>query len=222
MHATDWLIWQLADAAFPAGSFAHSAGLEAAWRWGQLPDAGRLREFLEAQIVQTTESMVPLVRAVHDDPARLEQADRLCHAMLSNHVANRASVAQGRALAVAGERAFGLPELAQLGRQLRNRAIEGHLAPIFGAMTAALGVAADAAIRLFLYTGSRGVLSSAVRLNIVGPLEAQAIQFQLGPLVEKLIGRRSHLRPEDAAQTAPVLEILQMSHDRIYSRLFQS
>ena len=222
MHVSDWLLWQLADAAFPSGGFVHSSGLEAAWHWGQLPDAGRLREFLEAQLVQIAESMAPLVRAVHIAPARLAQLDRLCHAMLSNHVANRASVAQGRALVVAAERAFALPELAELGRQVRGRAIQGHLAPLFGAMTAALAIDADMAVRLFLYTNARGTLSSAVRLNIVGPLEAQAVQYQLGPFVEKLIARRRDLLPEDAAQTAPALELLQMTHDRIYSRLFQS
>jgi urease accessory protein len=222
MHASEWLVWQLADAAFPSGGFVHSGGLEAAWRWGQLPGDGRLREFLESQLVQVAESMAPLVRAVHVEPSRLAELDRLCHAMLSNHVANRASLAQGKALVVAAERAFGLEALAELGRQVRSRSIEGHLAPLFGAMTAALDVDPETSVRLFLYIGARGLLSSAVRLNIVGPLAAQAIQFQFGPFVERVATRRAHLRPEDAAQTAPALELLQITHDRIYSRLFQS
>ncbi len=222
MHANEWLVWQLADGAFPSGGFVHSGGLEAAWRWGQLGDAQRLGEFLETQLVQVAESMVPLVRAVHLEPSRLIELDRLCHAMLSNHVANRASLAQGKALVVAAERAFGMPPLGELGRKVRSNAIESHLAPLFGAMTAALGLDAETTVRLFLYINARGLLSSAVRLNIVGPLEAQVIQFQLGPFVEGLVRRRSHLRPEDAAQTAPLLELLQTTHDRIYSRLFQS
>jgi urease accessory protein len=222
MYASDWLVWQLADAAFPSGGFVHSGGLEAAWRWGQFADVRRLSDFLETQLVQVAESMAPLVRAVHVEPARLIEIDRLCHALLSNHVANRASLAQGKALVVAAERAFGLAPLFELGRQVRGRAIEGHLAPLFGAMTAALELDTETAVRLFLYINARGLLSSAVRLNIVGPLEAQAIQFQFGPFVERLATRRSHLRPEDAAQTAPALELLHITHDRIYSRLFQS
>lgn len=222
----EWLVWQLADAAFPSGGFVHSGGLEAAWRMGQLPNAGRLGEFLDAQLVQVAESMAPLVRAAHLCPSRLVELDGLCHAMLSNHVANRASVAQGKSLVVVAERAFGRfvesDALAELARQIRCRQIEGHLAPLFGATTAALAIEIETAVRLFLYINLRGLLSAAVRLNIVGPLEAQAMQFEKGPMIEQIAVRRSHLRPEDAAQTAPALELLQMTHDRIYSRLFQS
>jgi urease accessory protein len=32
----DWLLWQLADSAFPTGGFAHSGGLEAAWQHGEI------------------------------------------------------------------------------------------------------------------------------------------------------------------------------------------
>ena len=35
-----WLLWQLADSAFPTGGFAHSGGLEAAWQNGEVSNRG--------------------------------------------------------------------------------------------------------------------------------------------------------------------------------------
>ena len=95
------LLWQLADAAFPSGGLAHSGGLEAAVRWGQVRDSADLVQLLTDQLTQTARSMIPLLRAVHAQPARFGEIDGLCQAMLSNHVANRASRAQGKSLAMA-------------------------------------------------------------------------------------------------------------------------
>ena len=56
----------------------------------------------------------------------------------------------------------------------------------------------------------------------IGPLAGQAIQHQLGPFIQRLAVRATTLVLTDLAQTAPVIDLLQGSHDRLYSRLFQS
>jgi urease accessory protein UreF len=48
------------------------------------------------------------------------------------------------------------------------------------------------------------------------------MQSRLAPLAEQIKGRCEELRAIDAAQTAPLLEILHGAHDRLYSRLFHT
>ena len=47
-----WLLWQLADSAFPTGGFAHSGGLEAAWQHGEVRNRNDLSTFIEAGLSQ--------------------------------------------------------------------------------------------------------------------------------------------------------------------------
>src|SRR5271165_3372432 len=102
------LVWQLADATFPAGGLAPSGGLEAASKWGELRDINRLESFLHDQLTQTAHALIPPMQAAWVSPARAVATDRFCQAFFSNHVANRASRAQGRALLISTHAAFGL------------------------------------------------------------------------------------------------------------------
>src|SRR2546425_2650 len=115
---TDWLIWQLADSAFPAGGFAHSLGLEAAWQQGEV-DASSLPLFLRHAITQAGHSGLPFAMAAHRDPDALRAIDERCEAFLRNPVTNRASRIQGRAWLTTVERSFPRPAVRALGENIR-------------------------------------------------------------------------------------------------------
>ncbi|MBL8950096.1 MAG: urease accessory protein UreF [Myxococcaceae bacterium] len=188
----DWRLLQLADSAFPAGAFAHSAGLEALHQ-ARLVSAASLLPRLRELTFNAARSMLPFVES-RDDAA--------CDAFLVNHVANRASRAQGGAFGIAAEAALGVP---------RPSLPFGHLPVVMGQMVGAQ------ARELYLFGTARGALSAAVRLGIVGPLEAQRLFTALHPTLEAALAERG-----EARSTSPVLELFQQQHDTLYSRLFQS
>ncbi len=217
---TDWLTWQIVDSAFPTGLFAHSGGLESAWQHGEIEDAGALRGFLDASILQCGYAMLPLVNAAYAVPERLAGIDRIAEAFLVNPVANRASRVQGRTLLATAGRVWPSPALTALGA--RSGGTLAHVAPLWGATFRALGVALPTAQRMALFGAARGVLSAAVRLGIAGSYEAQRLQSACAPRLEEVAERCVTLTIDDLAQTAPLIDLLQAGHDRLYSRLFQS
>jgi urease accessory protein len=210
----DLLSWQLADSAFPAGGFAHSSGLEAAWQLGEARNASELAALLESSLRQLGHASLPFFSAAHDEPGQLVALDQRCNAFLTNHVANRASRLQGRAFLSSTDKIFP-------GRQMARPPC-GHFAPVFGAVTRTLGLARGRAGRLFFFQHLRGLIAAAIRLGMVGPMEGQALQHRLGPAVGEMLAQCDTLPVEEAAQTAPLLEIWQGTQDRLYSRLFQS
>ncbi len=217
-----WLVWQLADAAFPAGGLAHSGGIEAASKWGELSDAERLSRFLRDQLTQTAHALVPPTRAAWESPAKAVAVDRLCHAFLTNHVANRASRVQGKAFLISADAAFDLPVCRQMRDEIRRQRMHGHFPVVFGAVAAALEIDVEQTTRLFLYISLRSMVSSSVRLNIIGPLEGQSLQYRLRTFADALASDCRQSDPQEMVLTAPLVELFQSSQDRLYSRLFQS
>jgi len=227
-HAPDFLVWQLMDSAFPTGGFAHSSGLEAAWQHGEVRGRAELLLFAETSLEQLGRAALPFVTAAFAAPEKLSEFDQLCDAFTTNHVANRASRAQGRAFLTAVERIF--PE-----RRFPNR-LEGnthradleigapcaHFAPVFGVCLWSLQISRELTARMFFFNHLRSILAAAVRLNIVGPMEAQVLQHRLAFKAEHIRQQCEHWSLDQIAQTAPLLDLWQGAQDRLYSRLFQS
>jgi urease accessory protein len=239
----DLLIWQLVDSAFPTGAFAHSLGLESAWHHGELSTREDLRRFVEATILQAGSGALPLVNAAYREPARLTEWDALNDAFLGNAVANRASRQQGRTLIASAARIWTLPALEALSARAATTSnfqspttkalpnansqtpmpgLCAHVAPLTGAVFAALGVSLETTQRVVLFTAGRSVLSAAVRLGVTGSYEAQRLQAECAAWSATVQARYAAAGPDDLAQTAPIIDILQGAHDRLYSRLFQS
>lgn len=215
-NCADFLLWQLADSAFPTGGFAHSGGLEGAAQNGEIRNRVDLREWLSASLRQVSRAALPLANAAHEAPDRLSEIDELCDAFTSNHVANRASRLQGRALLMAAERIFAVnfePDVVPAC---------AHLAPVFGGVMRLLDVEGDMMRRLFVFQYLRGIIASAVRLNLVGPMEGQVIQRELSADAETVAESAAGFGLDELAQTSPLLDLWQGTQDRLYSRLFQS
>jgi urease accessory protein len=115
--------------------------------------------------------------------------------------------------------------------------VHGHLAPVFGFMCLTLGVDVATAARMLLFTTARDVLSAANRLSLIGPMQAARLLSTLSPYVDALVEQQQQqwsaaggggktaaavALMEAVAQVDPVLELLQASHEQLYSRLFNS
>lgn len=124
--------------------------------------------------------------------------------------------------------------------------VNSHYAVVFGVVCCWLGIARDVAAALFMKIFLRDLVSAAVRLNIIGPMEGTALQFQYKDLTVALMQRvlssaataasaaaaAAATHESDASplfvggiepqQVAPILEVAQGRHDLLYTRLFNS
>ncbi|WVQ82026.1 hypothetical protein IAT38_004154 [Cryptococcus sp. DSM 104549] len=75
-------------------------------------------------------------------------------------------------------------------RLIRRGEAPGHLAICWGLMTSALGMSFDRTIHLHLFLHARSLLSSAVRLNLIGPYaSSQLLLHPFRDIIEKEVER---------------------------------
>ena len=214
----DWLIWQISDSAFPAGGFVHSGGVEAAAQHGLLPDGDALAEFLRSAAAQLDRGVMQFVRLAWQQPLQFAEHDEQCDRFLNNHVANRASRAQGQAFLASIAKTFQTEKIVAFAARARQDRMPAHFAPVFGLLARELDLGQEKTLQLFLFISLRGALSAAIRLGIVGPIEAQQIQAKLAAE----FAERASQNIDSPMQTSPLFDLLQGTQDRLYSRLFQS
>ncbi|WVW85767.1 hypothetical protein I302_107805 [Kwoniella bestiolae CBS 10118] len=79
-------------------------------------------------------------------------------------------------------------------KKIRGNRSPGHLGVCWGVMTACLGLSLDRSIHLHLFLHARSLLSSAVRLNLIGPYASS--QLLLHPFKGIIEDQVDHLRRE--------------------------
>ncbi|KAG1378972.1 hypothetical protein G6F61_005363 [Rhizopus arrhizus] len=235
-ETSSWLLYILTDSALPTGGFVSSSGLEASYQAG-LVDNTNLPAFVSSSAHNFASNSNCFVRAGyeavdHSDPLEfLSDCDATCDAVTAaNAVAKRASLAQGIAMLTLFLKCFSdtsdQKDNVQMVKSWKNRIraekADGHFAICFGLICRCLKVDLENTLHLWLYLFTRTIYSSAVRLNIVGPYEAQKLLLESREPIEKVIKCTKDISIDDCCQTNPLLDVCQGMHDRLYSRLFNS
>ena len=216
-------LMHLADSALPAGGYAFSAGLESAYRQGLLNGEAGLEQYLAAALDGVATGDMPFVVAgFHAGDDELEEAVGHYGASLSAPAVRRASLVLGRNWLRLLEGLYPGRALGAVGRFFRSRDLPVHFAPTFGRGLAALGWDGDAVRHLFLFQNVRDQLSAAVRLGAVGPMAGNRLQMKLYGRCRALLAANRERHWRQACRGAPLVDLAQLQHDRLYTRLFQS
>ncbi|KAB8237772.1 hypothetical protein ETB97_000190 [Aspergillus alliaceus] len=247
-------LFLLSDSALPLGSFAYSSGLESYLAHNKpLPPrvtpVASFHHFLKLSITSMASTSIPYVLAGYRQPGNLETLDNDIDASTPCVVAQRASIAQGRALIGVWERAFrgtyaSGPFLAGVAAAEAVKAIEafsdalkscvvdtpdalgpkGHFAPLWGTICLAMGMDAHQTAYVFMLNHAKAVLSAAVRASVMGPYQAQAVLASKGlqDMITKRIDREWDTPVEEAGQVVPPLDLWVGRHELLYSRIFNS
>ncbi|KAF6223515.1 hypothetical protein HO133_000358 [Letharia lupina] len=235
----------LSDSALPLGSFAFSNGLESYLAHHPFPANPKaaseaFSHFLTLALTTLATTTLPYLLAAHRSPKQLPELDATLDACTLCPVARRASVAQGKALLTLWERALrtgagdspAALALAQFSLEMRKTPLHcdnddelsGHFAPIWAAVTCAMGITLHESTYTFLFNHAKAVVSAAVRASVMGPYAAQGVLASgwLRGQIEDLMAKNWDVGIDDAAQGVPMCDLWLGRHELLYSRIFNS
>ncbi|HKY10784.1 MAG TPA: urease accessory UreF family protein [Nitrososphaera sp.] len=227
MDAADLSMMQLSDSFFPTGMYSMSNGLEAIFYSGKKKiKADELRElvktYLEYQIgpADCTALGNAYEHAARSNLLKLLEVDRAIFSMKLVQEIRDASIRSGTQL-VRCIRSFSDNKI--LGQY--DDAIRGGQA--FGPYPVALAVAANAflipkekAALVMLYSFSVSIVGAALRLGMLQHFDGQKVIDELKPTIVKVTKANINRPIEGIWQFAPSIDIIQISHERMNSKMF--
>ena len=227
MDAADLSMMQLSDSFFPTGMYSMSNGLEAIFYSGKKKiKAEELRElvktYLEYQIgpADCTALGNAYEHAARSNLLKLLEVDRAIFSMKLVQEIRDASIRSGTQL-VRCIRSFSDNKI--LGQY--DDAIRGGQA--FGPYPVALAVAANAflipkekAALVMLYSFSVSIVGAALRLGMLQHFDGQKVIDELKPTIVKVTKANINRPIEGIWQFAPSIDIIQISHERMNSKMF--
>jgi urease accessory protein len=233
------LALQQADSFFPGGAVAWSWGLETLVtdaRLGTPPAAtlgrrqrgvrhdrsAQVRDFVEGQLRHRWNSfdrafLDAAWQAAGDVPA-LMLLDAQIEALTLAEELRLGSRRVGQSL-LGVHVALGTPSAAVYQQQVLAGATPGHLPVVQGLIWQRLGLHREHCQMAAAHGLCTGLVSAAVRLGVMGHVDAQRVLTDIQPLLLELLAQPpSH--PDDASGYTPMAEIAVMRHETQSLRLF--
>lgn len=213
----------LADSALPTGSFAYSYGLESSLTFGLIKTETEFRAYLYSFLQQAVSFELPFVTSAISVPDKeLENILTEYDAQLLTPALHRASLTQGKNWLRLLATFYPAAGLAELGQALARQQLPAHFVPLFGLSLGRLGFEPAAVQATYLHLALRDQLSAAIRLGFIGPMAGHLLQHDFYAVFDNLLSA-TDIRPyTEATRCTVLLDVAQLLHEDIYSRLFQN
>ncbi|MFP4134411.1 MAG: urease accessory protein UreF [Halothece sp.] len=217
-------LMQLSDSFFPSGTYTLSHGLETFVQKGEITSSHELREMVELVLWQKVGSS-ELVALIHTDRAS-EKGDISAIAHIEQLLWSQTLVAETREILIRSGRALlraatPIWSDSQLQYISRTESQFYGLHPIiFAVVSRAAGLEEENTALAYLHGYVTGLMGAAIRLGIIGHLQAQQLRLELAPIMEQVGLKAAQKEVTEMGSFAPILDIAQIEHQCLSHRSF--
>ncbi|HSN96418.1 MAG TPA: urease accessory UreF family protein [Nitrososphaeraceae archaeon] len=238
----EFSLMQLADSFFPYGNFALSGGLEALVKAGRIKNSKDIGRFLQNQLHFQLEPFDCIILSLSYDSSHnseLMEITNLDNLLFSSKIVEAVRTSSIRSglqfldcvIAMVTEtkelknnklyqRKKALKFANMFRTKVKSKAARGTFPVCLSISANLLGIPKQSAIRIFLYSYLASTVGAAVRMGIIQHVTAQSIIASLRNECESISNSVMRKTINDVWQSIPLVEILQMRHEKDDLRMF--
>ena len=220
-------VMQLSDSFFPTGIFATSNGLEFLFTEKRIQGMIDLIEIIETTINQQIgpSDCVALANVIDEANKNnfdeVIEADNIVFATKPIKEIRNASVRSGvQLIKCVSEFVNDNKILNQYQDNITKNKAHGVYPVAFAVCCNALEIKKEKSMAMMLYGFTVGIVGAALRLGLIQHFEGQKIIHSLKPIISQAIKEYSNKSLLEMWQFAPQVDITQMSHEKMDSKMF--
>ena len=220
-------VMQLSDSFFPTGIFATSNGLEFLFTEKKIQGMDDLIDLIRINIIQQIgpSDCVALANAFdsanQNDFDKVIEVDNVGFATKSIKEIRDASVRSGvQLIKCVSEFVTDDDILNQYKNNITENKIHGVFPIAFAVCCNALKIKKEKSMMMMLHGFTVGVVGAALRLGLIQHFEGQKIIHSIKPIISQTIKEYSNKSLFEMWQFAPQVDIVQMSHEKMDSKMF--
>ena len=218
-------LFQLVDSSLPIGGFVYSMGMESAIKSKLLQNEEDLKRYLIAYSDQLISFEFPFLEAGFQEinqPKKWDQITSAYQAMLMNPNLEKSALVLGKNWSRLLFTLYTNEKVTKLKNQLKEEQTPLYFTIVFGMFMSVLNISIAEARSMYLYTALRDQITALTRLGIVGPNGGQGLLTHILEQANLKNETYKSVPYEKATKSAYIMEITQLNHNKVYSKLFQN
>ena len=220
-------VMQLSDSFFPTGLYSTSNGLEFLFSKNEIKGIEDIKKMIKVNIEQQIgpSDCVALENALENagkgNFEKIIQADEMAFIMKPIKEIRKASTNSGiQLIKCVSEFVKDNDILNEYEKAVKGKKVHGIFPVAFAICCHALQIRKEKSITMLLYGFTVSVIGAALRLGLIQHLEGQKILHEVKPIIIQTLKENSNKSLSDMWQFAPQFDIIQMSHEKMDSKMF--
>ena len=224
--SSDLTLMQLSDSFFPSGLYTMSNGLETIFDEKRASSQNDIFDFLEITLEQQLgpADSVALSNAYdcakNDDILGIIKCDNILNSMKLIQESRAASCRAGSQMIKCISAIFSNDLLKTYSEKISKNESPGTHPVVLGVCSFVMGIKKEQTKQMMMYGFCVSVTGAALRLGIIDHIQSQKILHEIKPKIHEILEKFSNTKIDDCWQFSPNYDLIQMTHENKFSKMF--